>query len=39
MAKELLKVGTPEEIIASLLKINYEDVLDSSNYNEIEEAK
>ena len=25
MAKELLKVGTPEEIIASLLKINYED--------------
>ena len=38
MAKELLKVGTPEEIIASLLKINYEDVLDSSNYNEIEEA-
>ncbi len=38
MAKELLKEGTPEEIIASLLKINYEDVLDSSNYNEIEEA-
>lgn len=38
MAKDLLKEGTPEEIIASLLKINYEDVLDSSNYNEIEEA-
>ena len=38
MAKELLKKGNPEEIVASLLKSAYEDVLDTSNYNEIEEA-
>lgn len=38
MAIELLKEGNPEEILASLLKINYEEILDSSNYNEIEEA-
>ncbi|MCF2625153.1 DEAD/DEAH box helicase [Fusobacterium perfoetens] len=38
MAKDLLKEGNPEEIVASLLKSAYEDVLDTSNYNEIEEA-
>lgn len=38
MAKDLLKYGSPEEIVASLLKSAYEDVLDTSNYNEIEEA-
>ncbi len=38
MAKDLLKEGSPEEIVASLLKSAYEDVLDTSNYNEIEEA-
>lgn len=38
MAKDLLKEGNPEDIVASLLKSAYEDVLDTSNYNEIEEA-
>lgn len=38
MAKDLLKEGSPEDIVASLLKSAYEDVLDTSNYNEIEEA-
>lgn len=38
MAKDLLKSGSPEEIVASLLKSAYEDVLDMANYNEIEEA-
>ncbi|MDP0493125.1 MAG: DEAD/DEAH box helicase [Fusobacterium sp. JB021] len=38
MALELLKEGTPEEVLAAVLKLNYEDVLDSSNYNEIQEA-
>ena len=38
MAKDLLKEGDAEEIVASLLKSAYEDVLDTSNYNEIEEA-
>ena len=38
MAKDLLKEGNPENIVASLLKSAYEDVLDTSNYNEIEEA-
>ncbi len=38
MAVELLTEGNPVEIVSALLKINYEDVLDSSNYNEIEEA-
>ena len=33
-----MKEGNPEEIVASLLKSAYEDVLDTSNYNEIEEA-
>ena len=38
MAKDLLKEGSSEDIVASLLKSAYEDVLDTSNYNEIEEA-
>lgn len=38
MAKELLKDRAPEEIIAALIKSAYEDVLDSSNYNEIEDS-
>ena len=39
MAKELLKDRNPEEIVAALIKSAYEDVLDSSNYNEIEESR
>lgn len=38
MAVDLLKEGKAEEVLAAILKINYEDVLDSSNYNEIQEA-
>lgn len=38
MAIDLLKEGKAEEVLAAILKINYEDVLDSSNYNEIQEA-
>lgn len=38
MAKELLADNNPEEIVAALIKNAYEDVLDSSNYNEIEES-
>lgn len=38
MALELLKEGTPEEVLGAVLKLNYEEVLSTSNYNEIQEA-
>jgi len=39
LAKDLLKMEDAENIVASLLKLTYSDVLDESNYNEISPVK
>jgi len=39
LAKDLLKMEDAENIVASLLKLSYSDVLDESNYNEISPVK
>ncbi len=39
LAKDLLKMEEAENIVASLLKLTYSDVLDESNYNEISPVK
>ena len=39
LAKELLKMEEPENIVAALLKSAYSDILDESNYNEISPVK
>ncbi len=39
LAQDLLKKEEAENIVASLLKLAYEDVLDESNYNEISSTK
>ncbi len=39
LAQELLKMEKPENIVASLLKSAYSDVLDESNYSEISPVK
>jgi len=39
LAKDLLNMEEAENIVASLLKLTYSDVLDESNYNEISPVK
>ncbi len=39
LAKDLLKMEDAENIVASLLKLSYSDVLDENNYNEISPVK
>ncbi|MBL0912389.1 MAG: DEAD/DEAH box helicase [Bacteroidia bacterium] len=38
IAAELLELGTPEEVLAAVLKISYEDDLDEKSFNKISEG-